>query len=77
MVRWDSPLFTIPWDEKLPNEDIWKAIFTGEKKPPNAAVQAVGSLTQAQGTSSYFARLQLPLLTHFKSWNKQVPRWFP
>ena len=27
MVRWDSPLFTVPWiDEDVPIDDIWKAI---------------------------------------------------
>ncbi|KAK6905148.1 protein KTI12 [Kwoniella mangroviensis CBS 10435] len=38
MVRWDSPLFTIPWDEQPPFEDIWNAILKGDKKPPPAAV---------------------------------------
>ncbi|CAK9782044.1 chromatin associated protein KTI12 [Cutaneotrichosporon oleaginosum] len=38
MVRWDSPLFTVSWDEELPAEDIWRAIRTGEKRPPNQAV---------------------------------------
>ncbi|BEJ02508.1 hypothetical protein CcaverHIS631_0703030 [Cutaneotrichosporon cavernicola] len=38
MVRWDSPLFTIPWDEDLPGEEIWAAIRTGVKRPPNQAV---------------------------------------
>ena len=41
MVRWDSPLFTVPWDEALPGDEIWKAVTEGNKKPPNAAVQAV------------------------------------
>ncbi|WWD22368.1 hypothetical protein CI109_106859 [Kwoniella shandongensis] len=38
MVRWDSPLFTIPWDEDPPFEDIWNAITKGDKKPPTSAV---------------------------------------
>lgn len=38
MVRWDSPLFTIPWDENPPFEDIWNAIIKGDKKPPTSAV---------------------------------------
>ncbi|EJD02833.1 chromatin associated protein KTI12 [Fomitiporia mediterranea MF3/22] len=42
MVRWDSPLFTVPWtDENLPEEDIWKAIMEGVVKPPNAGTSAV------------------------------------
>lgn len=42
MVRWDSPLFTIPWsDRDVPADDIWKAITEGNVKPPNAGTQAV------------------------------------
>lgn len=41
MVRWDSPLFTIPWDEDPPFEDIWNAIIKGDKKPPTSAVLQV------------------------------------
>ena len=43
MVRWDSPLFTVPWtDESPPNEGIWKAITEGLVKPPNVGTQSVG-----------------------------------
>lgn len=38
MVRWDSPLFTIPHDEAPPFDAIWSSITTGVKKPPTAAV---------------------------------------
>ncbi|ORY34343.1 chromatin associated protein KTI12 [Naematelia encephala] len=38
MVRWDSPLFTLPFDEDAPYDDIWNVITKGEKKPPPAAV---------------------------------------
>lgn len=42
MVRWDSPLFTIPWtDAALPMDDIWKSITEGVVKPPNVGTQAV------------------------------------
>ncbi|EIN11621.1 chromatin associated protein KTI12 [Punctularia strigosozonata HHB-11173 SS5] len=42
MVRWDSPLFTVPWtDEHPPYDDIWRAITTGEIKAPNVGTQAV------------------------------------
>jgi len=42
MVRWDSPLFTIPWsDPEIPIIDIWKAITAGIVKPPNAGTQVV------------------------------------
>ncbi|PVF99403.1 chromatin associated protein KTI12 [Serendipita vermifera] len=37
MVRWDSPLFTVPWNEHhMPVEEIWQAITAGVLKPPNA-----------------------------------------
>ncbi|EKM54184.1 uncharacterized protein PHACADRAFT_122997 [Phanerochaete carnosa HHB-10118-sp] len=42
MVRWDSPLITVPWtDEDIPADDIWKAVTEGNVKPPNAGTQAV------------------------------------
>jgi protein KTI12 len=42
MVRWDAPLFTVPWnDENVPGEEIWKAVTEGTVKPPNAGTQAV------------------------------------
>lgn len=42
MVRWDSPLITIPWiDEDIPADDIWKAATEGNVKPPNVGTQAV------------------------------------
>jgi len=42
MVRWDSPLFTIPWtDADVPGDEIWKAITEGIVKPPNAGTQAI------------------------------------
>jgi len=42
MVRWDSPLFTVPWSEPdVPTELIWKAITEGNVKPPNVGTQAV------------------------------------
>ncbi|KAL5523665.1 hypothetical protein ACEPAG_7838 [Sanghuangporus baumii] len=42
MVRWDSPLITMPWtDEQLPGEDIWKAVMEGFVKPPNAGTSAI------------------------------------
>jgi len=38
MVRWDSPLFTVPWDdEDLPGNAIWDAIIGGIQRPPTRA----------------------------------------
>jgi hypothetical protein len=42
MVRWDSPLFSVPWTDKdIPGEDIWQAVTGGILKPPNAGTQSV------------------------------------
>lgn len=41
MVRWDSPLFTVPWTEEVPAEQIAQALLTGNVKPPNSGTLAV------------------------------------
>ncbi|EUC60376.1 chromatin associated protein KTI12 [Rhizoctonia solani AG-3 Rhs1AP] len=42
MVRWDAPLFTVPWtDETVPGEDVWRAITLGDKRPANQAVASI------------------------------------
>lgn len=42
MVRWDSPLFTVTWeDEDVPASEIWKAVTEGIVKPPNVGTQSV------------------------------------
>lgn len=42
MVRWDSPLFTIPWsDEVIPGNHIWDAITKANLKPPNSGTLSV------------------------------------
>jgi tRNA uridine 5-carbamoylmethylation protein Kti12 len=54
MVRWDSPLFTVPWSESdVPIELIWKAITEGNVKPPNAGTQAVGDLFVSSNPYSF------------------------
>ena len=48
MVRWDSPLFTVPWtDTELPT-GLLQAITTGDIKPPNSGtLNAVRAPTDA------------------------------
>jgi hypothetical protein len=42
MVRWDSPLFTVLWEEEdVPADEIWKAITTANVKAPHAGTQVV------------------------------------
>lgn len=51
MVRWDSPLFTILWeDEGIPGDGIWEAISKGAVKPAHGSVQMVSSFVPACGT---------------------------
>lgn len=45
MVRWDSPLISIPWDEDPPYEEIWNVVMKGAKKGPTAATLQVSSLS--------------------------------
>ncbi|KAF7321276.1 hypothetical protein MKEN_00647400 [Mycena kentingensis (nom. inval.)] len=40
MVRWDSPLFTVPWNEEIPAKEIAQAILSGNIKPPNSGTLA-------------------------------------
>jgi protein KTI12 len=47
MVRWDSPLFTLPWnEEETPVEEIWQAVTAGVLKPPNAGTSSVRTSDQ-------------------------------
>jgi protein KTI12 len=40
MVRWDAPLFTVPWDDPTPPlEPIFDAVTSGIVKPPNVGTQ--------------------------------------
>ncbi|KAG6821003.1 hypothetical protein H0H93_008632 [Arthromyces matolae] len=42
MVRWDSPLFTVLWDEDTPPmAQIWEALTQGNIKPPNSGTLSV------------------------------------
>jgi protein KTI12 len=43
MVRWDSPLISIPWDEDPPYEEIWNVVMKGAKKGPTAATLQVSA----------------------------------
>ncbi|OSX66085.1 hypothetical protein POSPLADRAFT_1133046 [Postia placenta MAD-698-R-SB12] len=72
MVRWDSPLITVPWtDEDVPADDIWKAVTEGNVKPPNAGTQAVPKAptdalralesTTAAMVSAFMAEQSIPM----------------
>lgn len=58
MVRWDSPLFTVAWnDEKIPEDAIWRAITQGDVKPANAGTRAVR--TDMDTNTKYILTLKL------------------
>ena len=60
MVRWDAPLFTVPWDEPAPPlEDVWRAVTEGRVKPPNAGTQAVSPPLSRSALSSARAHFTL------------------
>lgn len=68
MVRWDSPLFTVPWDEDLPADQIWAAATTGVKKAPTAAaahrpVPPAGTLQTLTTTTTAIVSALLAHLT--------------
>lgn len=41
MVRWDAPLFTVPWDDSLPGDAIFQAAISGKKPPMNQGTMQV------------------------------------
>lgn len=42
MARWDSPLFTVAWDDAaLPLDEIWATLTTGAKKKANTSTVPV------------------------------------
>jgi protein KTI12 len=42
MARWDSPLFTVAWDDAtLPFDEIWTTLTTGTKKKANTSTVPV------------------------------------
>lgn len=42
MVRWDSPLFTVFTEDKLPGPEIIEAVTNSNLKPPNSGTLSVG-----------------------------------
>jgi hypothetical protein len=75
MVRWDSPLFTVPWtDDDVPGEYIWNAVTKGDVKAPNVGTQAVRMLPRL---GSYIPitllphRLPRPPRMPFTHWSTQ------
>ncbi|RSH90674.1 hypothetical protein EHS25_001279 [Saitozyma podzolica] len=66
MVRWDSPLFTIAWDEEPPYDAIWESITKGAKAPPTAAVKMAAKppLNTLQVLSNTTSLIVSSLLSH-------------
>ncbi|CDZ97683.1 RNA polymerase II elongator associated protein [Phaffia rhodozyma] len=78
MARWDSPLFTIGWDDQsLPFDSIWAAITSGIKPKANpsvvpngqtapSTVQALHSTTSTLITTLLAHLSDNPLSTHLR-----------
>ena len=46
MARWDSPLFTVGWDDpEPPYDDLWLAVTSAVKKKANPSVVPVSTMT--------------------------------
>ena len=55
MTRWDSPLFTIPYDdEEPPCQDIWDAMIGSEGKAKTARPNLATVMVRLQ----YFSQVQ-------------------
>ncbi|MCJ1265347.1 hypothetical protein MMC22_005223 [Lobaria immixta] len=76
MTRWDSPLFTVPYDdEKPPFDDIWEALVgsegTAKTVKPNQA-----TVTKAAAEPDYlyeFDKLTHEVINEVLSWQKEHP----
>lgn len=61
MARWDSPLFTVAWDDPSPPfDDLWTALTTGAKAKANASVIPVSLLAVRPPVSSLARALRTP-----------------
>ncbi|MCJ1462639.1 hypothetical protein MMC07_001241 [Pseudocyphellaria aurata] len=76
MTRWDSPLFTVPYDdEKPPFDDIWEVLVGSEAKAktvkPNQA-----TVTKAAAEPDYFYefdKITHEVINEVLSWQKEHP----
>lgn len=83
MTRWDSPLFTVPFDDKTPSfEAIWDAMIGSDGKAkvtkPNLTTVAVntecGYVGEHGVLMSTVRRLRLSQTT-FTSWTEHLKKW--
>lgn len=66
MTRWDSPLFTVPYDDEAPPfEEIWNALIGTEgelkKVKPNQATVMVGNAMNWKELVKLMENRNLPL----------------
>lgn len=78
MVRWDSPLFTVVWeDENVPGDAIWDAIIgddsEGKRKivKPNAAT--VAKVHSSEGFLYELDKITQTVLNRILEWSKDHP----
>ncbi|TGO16363.1 hypothetical protein BTUL_0029g00540 [Botrytis tulipae] len=78
MVRWDSPLFTVVWeDENVPGDAIWDAIIGDESEGkrkivrPNAAT--VAKVHSSEGFLYELDKTTQTVLNRILEWSKDHP----
>lgn len=82
MARWDSPLFTVPYDDVTPpSEAIWEALIgsDGQVKTvkPNQATVAVSNQKDNGDAAERKSRhVYLNLIT-FTIWTKSLKKYWP
>lgn len=76
MTRWDSPLFTVPYDDPdPPGEDIWNALFDSSGKARDVRPNAATVLKPATGADYLYDldRITQEIVGVVQSWVKDHP----
>lgn len=76
-ARWDSPLFTVPWDDELPPcEGIWDATVgseDGDKKVVRPSAATVAKKPAAEDYLHELDRMTQGILSKILEWAKDHP----
>jgi len=78
MARWDAPLFTVPWDDKLPDcEAIWDALVGSEAEGGKKTVRPnQATVLKAPSSEDYLYQLDKStqeVLNRILEWAKDHP----
>lgn len=81
MSRWDSPLYTISYDDtELPVPEIWESLVLNKPKPPNQATVLVSTFSGIANLSNrfllcFFRKRPLPV-TIYLNWTRSLKKSF-